>query len=57
MEKALKKTVTWRCICLATGAVVACAFTGSLAVGGAISVVSNLVSSVLYFAHEKLWGD
>lgn len=57
MEKALKKTITWRCICLATAGLVGYAFTGSVTIGASISIAVNVINSVLYYLHEKLWGD
>lgn len=57
MEKALKKTITWRCVCLATAGLVGYAFTGSVTIGASVSIAVNVINSVLYWLHEKLWGD
>ena len=57
MQKAFKKTITWRCICLVTTGLVAYAITGSATIGAAISITYNVIMSVLYWLHEKFWVD
>lgn len=57
MQKAFKKTITWRCICLVTTGLVGYAITGSATIGAAISITYNVIMSVLYWLHEKFWGN
>lgn len=56
MEKALKKTITWRCIGLTTAGLVWYAFTGSVTIGASVSIAVNLINSVLYYLHEVAWS-
>jgi uncharacterized membrane protein len=52
----LAKTITYLVIHLGIGFTVAYAFTGSVAVAGAIAVVEPLCNAVAYFFHERIWN-
>ena len=52
----LAKTITYLVIHLGIGFSVAYAFTGSIAIAGAIAVVEPLCNAVAYFFHEKAWN-
>ncbi len=52
----LAKTITYLVIHLGIGFSVAYAFTGSVAIAGAIAVVEPLCNAVAYFFHEKVWN-
>ena len=52
----LAKTITYLVIHLGIGFTVAYAFTGSVAVAGAIAVVEPLCNAVAYFFHERVWN-
>ena len=52
----LAKTISYLIIHLGIGFSVAYAFTGSVAVAGAIALVEPLCNAVAYFFHERVWN-
>ena len=54
-QTSLEKTISWRIVGTMSDVAVAYAFTGNIAVSGALAFVSAISSSVLYFGHEMVW--
>ena len=51
------KAATWQASGLIVMAVVGFLFTGSLAAGGGLAVVSTAIGSISFFLHEKVWAQ
>lgn len=56
VSRALKKTITWRCISMVVLIIFGYLFTGSVAISGAIAIVHQAVVTVLYYLHEIAWS-
>jgi len=52
----LAKTLTYLVIHLGIRFSVACAFTGSVSIAGAIAIVEPCCNAVAYFFHERVWN-
>ena len=51
----LKKTISWRVVAAAADIAIAYAFTGSVALSGALALTGSVVKSLFYFSHEMVW--
>jgi uncharacterized membrane protein len=54
-QTSLEKTISWRIVGTMSDIAGAYAFTGNIAISGALAFVSAISSSVLYFGHEMVW--
>jgi uncharacterized membrane protein len=53
--RSIAKSVVWRFIATTVSFIVTYYFTGSLANATEISLVSAIVSTVVYYLHERAW--
>ena len=51
----LKKTISWRVVAAVADVAIAYAFTGSVALSGALALTGSVVKSLFYFTHEMVW--
>lgn len=54
-KKSLIKTITWRIIALIVSIIVAFIFTDKISMSLNIAIISNLLSMILYYVHERIW--
>ena len=52
---AVKKTITWRIIAIIVTIVTIYAMTGEIGLSIGLTVMLNVIKTVLYFAHELMW--
>ena len=50
-----EKTISWRVVGTLADIAVAYAFTGSVALSGALALTGSVVNAALYFGHEMVW--
>jgi uncharacterized membrane protein len=55
MSKVVCKTITWRMTAIVLSAIIVYVFTGSVSQSLGSVVVANIVSTLAYYVHEKLW--
>lgn len=53
--RTMVKMLTWQGLGLVTTTLLAFAFTGSWAAGGALALVSTAVGAVFFVVHERAW--
>jgi uncharacterized membrane protein len=53
--RSLEKTISWRVVGTLADIAVAYAFTGSVALSGALALTGSVVNAALYFGHEMVW--
>ena len=53
--RGLEKTISWRVVGTLADIAVAYAFTGSVALSGALALTGSVVNAALYFSHELVW--
>lgn len=54
--RSLVKTITWRIVGSSAVALISYVITGSLAAATSIGLSQVLISSVLYWLHERAWA-
>jgi len=54
--RSLVKAVIWSALGFLVMALVGLAFTGSLAVGGVMSVLNTVIGLITYVLYERLWA-
>lgn len=57
MKRLVVKTLTWRLIAMVLSAGVVYAFTGALWASLGSVVVANVLSTGLYYVHERVWAS
>ena len=55
-RRSMAKALSWQAVGLATMTGIGFAFTGSVAAGSAMAVVSGLVGLGAYLLHERVWA-
>lgn len=56
MSRDLLKTCTFAALHFSVGFAVSYAFTGSVALAGAIALVEPLANTVVFYLHERVWN-
>jgi len=54
-SRSLTKAITWRIFALLITTIVSFAILGSWSVSIAIAISSNLLKTLFYYIHERLW--
>lgn len=54
-RKSIMKTISWRVIAMIISYLVAYYFTNSVLVSFELVLVSNILSMIVYYYHERLW--
>ncbi len=54
-RRSIIKTITWRILALLITITVSFAILGSWSVSIAIGILSNLLKTLFYYMHERLW--
>lgn len=55
-EESLYKTVTYRIASIALTYLVALLFTDSHTIASEITILAQLIKTVFYYLHERIWG-
>lgn len=56
-KKSMFKTITWRIIMIIASLLVAYVFTGSIILSTEITITGNIVATIFYYIHERIWRD
>ena len=54
-RRSIIKTITWRIFAILITIIVSFAILGSWSVSIAIGILSNLLKTLFYYVHERLW--
>lgn len=55
-KRTIAKTITWRITAILSTFIIALIFTGEMIIAGAIGLVDGIISTILYFIHERAWN-
>ena len=55
-KRSISKTITWRIIATVTTIVVIYIWTKNLYISLASGIVANLLKTIFYYIHERLWN-
>jgi uncharacterized membrane protein len=55
-SRSLVKTITWRITGSSAVFAISWAFTGSVGTAGTIALAQLIISTTLYFIHERIWN-
>ena len=56
-QRSIAKTVSWRVAGSLSTFSISYLVTGSFGVAGSIAVVQMIVNTLLYYFHERIWGN
>jgi adenylylsulfate kinase len=54
-KRSLTKTIPWRAIFIVASVLTTFAFTGRWEIAATVGIVYNVITTALYYFHERLW--
>ena len=55
-KRTLVKTLTWRVLAIFITWIIAYAFSRDIKVSTAIAIAANLIKTLCYYVHERIWN-
>jgi len=55
-KRSVIKSITWRLICIIISVLTAYVLTNKLDIAAAIGTIYNVITTILYYFHERAWN-
>lgn len=56
LKKVIWKTITWRLTAIISSGIIIYAITFDVMVAGVITIAINVLHTILYYVHERIWN-